>query len=594
MSSPKQLPGETLALIFHYLARKELYQCLLISHLWSAWAEARLYSDVTLKTLPRKTHIPLIQALKHRKHFIRRVEWLTKLGQEVLPASLLDILLDYHPVNTSESSSISFVKHQRNSGATLSYPLGPNRPALTHFSYHGEDRSWEFFDSILYRLSTLTNLELCFSRYSRGIETYIVDMDRILTAFPSLKDLSIVGWRFNYSSTKGAGLEDWGLVTIGTDEHDDTIAAPEVPHSLTSFTFNPLLMGRRGPDAFTFFRQLGNLRKICIGSQMDCDEYAKQSRPWAFGRALKRYCPKLEFIYTFGPVALWLFDLPILPSNKISHIEALVQEQTPPDVSGMTARRVQVLMKDRLEWRFRDQEQEELLEGEDVTPFFPQLKTLILGDDHSLSAQDLISLGVQARFLTRLEIESTFYSRGYASDMYDKDHPAAALAVGSTINHTADPTATRTMIEDRRLRKRRILDYRDVLLFLQLCPSLCHLSLKKVSIPFKYLVDDSHNNKSGTATTTSKDEMTPVIRPWACEKTLETLNIGFEFSNKQPEQHRLVWKHLGRFKNLRSLTFVRSPFSRNCSALIPSFSHGLEGLLEGGGPVRAAGDSVVA
>ncbi|KAG0376703.1 hypothetical protein BGX24_007350 [Mortierella sp. AD032] len=383
-------------------------------------------------------------------------------------------------------------------------------------------------------------------------------MDRILTAFPSLKDLSIVGWRFNYSPTKGAGLEDWGLVTTGTNEYDDTIAAPE----------------------------LGNLRKICIGSQMDYDEYAKQSRPWAFGRALKQYCPKLEFIYTFGPVALWLFDLPILPSNRISHIEALVQEQTPPDVSGMAARRVQVLMKDRLEWRFRDQEQEELLEGEDVKPFFPQLKTLILGDDHSLSAQDLISLGVQARFLTRLEIESTFYTRGYASDMYDKDHPAAALAVGSTINHTVDPMVTRTMIEDRRLRKRRIFDYRDVLLFLQLCSSLCHLSLKKVSIPFKYLVDDGHNNKSGTATTTSKDEMTPVIRPWACEKTLETLNIGFEFSNKQPEQHQLVWKHLGRFKNLRSLTFVRSPFSRNCSALIPSFSHGLEGLLEGGGPVR--------
>ncbi|KAG0273050.1 hypothetical protein BGZ95_011153 [Linnemannia exigua] len=586
MFSPKQLPPETLDVVFRYLARRELYQCLLVSHLWSAWAEARLYSDITLtlKNLLRKNHIPLIQALKHRKHFIRRIAWRIQFNEEVLPANLLDILFNYHPVNADESSSLSYVTHQRSSAVTLSYPLGPNLSALTHFSYVGEERSWEFFDSILYSLSSLTNLELNFLRQGRGMQTYIVDMDRILTAFPHLKDLSITGWRIGYSPTRGAGRKDRDLFITSAHEDDDTTTVPEVLHPLKSFTFNPLLMGNRGSDAFTFFRRLGNLKEICIRSEKGYDEYAKQSRPWAFGRALKRYCPKLEFIGTFGPVALWFFDLPILPPNKISHIAALVQEQIPPDVSGMSARQVQALMKDRLEWRFRDQEQDELLESNDVMALFPQLKTLIFGYGHALSAQDLISLGVQARFLTRLEIEYMCSGCNYASDMYDKDHPAAAVAVGSTIHPAADPTGTSRMIEDRRLRKRRVLDYRDVLLFLQLCPTLRHFSLTGVCIPFKYFVDVSNSNNSRTATTTANDEETPVIRPWACEGTLETLQIGFEFPDRQPEQHRLVWKHLGRFKNLRSLTFVRLPFSRNSSALIPSFSHGLEGLLEGRGP----------
>ncbi|KAF9129584.1 hypothetical protein BGW39_004022 [Mortierella sp. 14UC] len=570
MFTPKYLPAELLAYTFHYLARKELYQCLLVSHLWSIEAEARLYSDATLNQLLRN-HTSLIQSLKSRKHFLRRVHWRSHNGGEVAPADLLDILFDHQPENPGTGSSLSFVEQQMRSGAALSYPLGPNRPALTHFSYSGSDRSWGFFDSILYRLTSLTTLDLLFSLEGRALEAYIVDMDRILTAFPHLKRLSILGMMLKYSPTKGAGLKDRGLVAAQTD--DDATTGTGAQHPLESFTFNTSLMRRTGPDAFTFFRRLGNLKKIHVSSQMDDASHVQLCRPWAFGRALKRYCPKIESIGSYRPVVLWLFDLSILPSNKVSHLAALVPEIATPDISGMSARQVQMLMINRVVKRLRDQELQELLVGKDVEPFFPQLKSLILGYRHSFSAQDLISLGVQARHLTHVEIDYQFYV-DYALGMYDKDDPAAATAV--TVG-----SSEQMLIENRRLRKRRGIDTQDILLFLQLCPKLCHFSLTKISIPFKDLVDVG-NKYNNSTTTTSKKEEAPAIRPWACEGTLETLKIGFELSEKDPEAHRLVWSHLGRFKKLRSLTFVRTALPQNCSALIPSFSHGVECLFVGG------------
>ncbi|KAF9910378.1 hypothetical protein EC991_006643 [Linnemannia zychae] len=400
-------------------------------------------------------------------------------------------------------------------------------------------------------------------------------MGRILSAFRYLKRLSIIGTGFTYSSTEEVSLEDRGPDITGMD--NDATTGTGSQHPLESFTFNVFLMWCTGPDAFKFFRRLRNLKNINVSCLLDFSECTRKSRPWAFGRALKKYCPKIETIGSYGPVALWLFDLPILPSSKVSRFTALVPEHSPPDVLGLSTRQVRALMKDRLVERLWNQEREELLEGHDAEPFFPQLKSLILRHSYSFSAQDLISLGVQARFLTHVEIEYQIYGNSYALGMYDKDDPASI--------YTATVGSSESMlIEDRRLRKRRGISTQDIMLFLQLCSSLSYFSLTKFSIPFKGLVGvgNNKNNSNSISTATLKKEEAAVIQPWACEGTLETLKIGFELSETDPEEHRLVWKHLGRFKKLRSLAFVRTALCRGRSALIPSFSHGIEGLFAGG------------
>ncbi|KAK3844584.1 MAG: hypothetical protein J3R72DRAFT_488650 [Linnemannia gamsii] len=604
MSASRQtLPAEILALIFRYLEQEDLYECLLVSHLWHAEAEARLYSDVILDALLDDNTL-LVQAVKNRKHLLRRVEWRAFDVGVILALDLLDILLDYHhPVDddgdVNTSHLFSFIEQEQEDyycattpTTRLSHPLGPNRPALTHFSYRGSDSSWRLFDSILYELTTLVSLDLDFAREDWATEAYTIDMDKILDAFPHLRNLTIVGWMHKYGSTWTTQLEDFSRLSLQTSDNDATNGSGGVqPHRLESFTFNSLLTWRNGPDAFTFFSRLANLRKIVIRSKASSIEAAQRSRPWAFGRALKQFCPNLESIDSSGQVALWLFDLPILPSNRISHITALVPDPSPSDVLGKPARQARPATKRSLAMRLRDQEWEELLEGKGgIEPFFPQLKALILGWDHTLSAQDLISLGVQARFLTYLEINYQPANPSYVWGMHDKDAAAYAdedvMFKPILISMGSDQS-----IEDRRLRKRRKIEDQDVMLFLQHCSSLRHFALTKYNIPFKnLLVERDDNDNAGTTPKTTAtasvdveaDDEEPSIRPWACEDTLEYLHIGFELSDNEPEQHRLVWKHLGRFKKLTCLVFARAPLYWDRLALIPSVSHGVEGLLNGG------------
>ncbi|KAG0273051.1 hypothetical protein BGZ95_011154 [Linnemannia exigua] len=610
MSALRQpLPAEILALIFHYLEQEDLYECLLVSHLWHTEAEIRLYSDVTLDALQENSTL-LVQAVKNRKHLLRRVEWRAFDVGVILALDLMDILLDHRPpaddngdINTDYL--FSFIKQEQEDyyGTTtpaatttttaLSHPLGPNRPALTHFSYSGSDASWRLFDSILYELTTLVSLDLDFAREGWATEAYTIDMDKILDSFPHLRNLSIVGWMHKYGSTQTTRLEDVSHLSLQTSDNGTTNGSGGIrQHRLESFTFTSLLMWREGSDAFTFFSRLANLREIVIRSRASSIEAARRSRPWTFGRALKRFCPKLESIDSSGQVALWLFDLPILPSDKISHITALIPDPSPKDMSGVSARQVQPATKTDLATRLRDQEWEELLEGKGgVEPFFPQLKTLILGWDHTLSAQDLISLGAQPQFLTHLEINYQPGNPSYVWGMHDRD----AADVDEDVMFKPFNLFMESedkLIEDRRLRKRRKIEDQDVMLFLQHCSSLRHFALTKYNIPFKNLVqgNDNDNNTGTTKKTTAvgaeeeeeEKEEGPSIRRWACEDTLETLHIGFEFSINEPEQHRLVWNHLGRFKKLTCLTFARAPLHWDRLALIPSVSYGVEGLLNGG------------
>ncbi|OAQ32770.1 hypothetical protein K457DRAFT_153249 [Linnemannia elongata AG-77] len=215
--------------------------------------------------------------------------------------------------------------------------------------------------------------------------------NRILVTFPYLKDLSIDGWMHAYAAAAAK----------------DTVTEEESQYRLETLTFDPRLLCREGPDAFMFSKRLGNLKRIQVKSLLSPYDCFQKSRPWAFGRALKEHCSKLESVETSGTVALWLYDLPILLPSQISHIISLTGQvdtsvQRPDGASAEVAPAMMTV--EQLRQRVQEQEYKELLAGKEAVPFFPQLKRLVMGVDHSFSLQDLISLGVQASTLTSLEI----------------------------------------------------------------------------------------------------------------------------------------------------------------------------------------------
>ncbi|KAG0284062.1 hypothetical protein BGZ96_011559 [Linnemannia gamsii] len=517
---------------------------MIVSRLWYAEAEARLYSAVQFDSL-HKHYEGLIAAVTVRKHHIRRVAW-SHIGGETAVPELLDILLDYRPDEheaemTGQPPTLPVV-----------FPLGPNRPALTHLSYHGNNPSWQFFDSVLFSLMSLVSLDLLFYQTARakGAEGYHMDMGRILATFPHLKHLGITGWIARYVPPTTTLSEDYrGSIHAMSQEESGEQCR------LESFTFYPGLMGKNGRDASLFFRRLGNLKKIFVLPHMSNFGVPELGRPWNLD-----FCPKLESIEARGSLALWIFDLPIVPYYKMFHLTSLAGEPSPQDIEGMSDVQVQEMTKKRQIQRLQDQEVGELLEGKGADPFFPQLQSLILGQDHCLSAQDLISLGVQARFLTDLEIQVSSDYNVYW-EMYDLD--AAGF----------HPTAANYSLIDKmkQLRIRRQFTSRDLMLFLQVCSSLVRFSMTKHSILFEDLLVDN-NDKA-------------VIQPWACEGTLESLTIGFDLLANQPKDHALVWSHLGRFKKLRSLSFPHTlpPSKKGRSGLVPCPVYGVESLLTGRG-----------
>ncbi|KAF9906150.1 hypothetical protein EC991_000946 [Linnemannia zychae] len=589
MPTSTPLPIEILSYIFLYLEPLDLYQCLVVSRVWHAQAEAQLYSDVLLDVNYGPCN-PLLSALKTRRHLLRSLHWRYSSARSTGPQfDLMDILLDYRPHDTAgndqgdhggdislddghsiqddidsgeddsdeyNSSSSERLKHFT---ATLANKLGPNRPiALKKFSFVGSGVHRIVLESMIYCLTTLTTLELSFV-YSPTAKVHRVDVERILESLPCLKELVIEGWMHDYvsveeSAAARAQSKDYGhqMASAGT-----TTMGSKTPYRLEKFTFDVKLTHRAGPDAFGIFKRMGNLKRIRIKSFTSQYECAQMSRPWALGRVLREFCPGLEAIETEGCVALWLFDLPILPSltTPQQHGAAALEKEM-----GVTLQ--------QLRRRLQEQEEEELLRGQTAVPFFPQLRELEFGPENTFTYQDLISLGVQARFLTTLTIQYEEPQRNLLWELYEIEAPYART---SSTTSASGGFVEEALIEAMRLRKRRPFIPRDLVLFLWHCSSLRHLSVSNVSIPSQYLAD--------LADTEQGTEEAPhqlFTRPWACEATLETLSIRIHVETIQRKTcHALVWGHLGRLRNLRSLNL-------RFSKLDPSFSHGIEDLLIGG------------
>ncbi|KAK3834671.1 MAG: hypothetical protein JOS17DRAFT_737399 [Linnemannia elongata] len=464
---------------------------------------------------------------------------------------------------------------------------GPNRPALQHFTFTEDYLTGTLLETVLFNLTptTLTTLEV-YIKHAGPTQSYEVDVEMILDTYPYLKDLCLDGLVLRYTSMRRS--EDYAVssasafVTTGATKEPEIVDIHQ-EHRLEALTCGPNLLSREGADAFLFVKRLGNLKKIRVRSTTVYAECAPKSRPWDFGRALKAHCPKLESIDIEGPVVFWLFDLPIVPYDQLPHITAMVQ-QNPDYLMAVPEELAQLLKDKRLKLQLLDQEQEELLEGKTAIPFFPRLKKLVVDGDHSLSVQDLFSLGVQGQFLTHLEILRPPTRHAEPWEVYDKDDKNIDSAPTSALLSAVGPRAIR-MVELRRLQLRRSFDSRDVMLFLQLCPSLRFLSVTGCSVTYESLVDSyiaALTSTTGSSTGRDGVGATPFIRPWACEDTLETLKIGLDVPRDFPkEHHAALWKYLGRFKKLRHLSLV--PTLKPRWVLIPTFDHGVEGLFPEGG-----------
>ncbi|KAF9903495.1 hypothetical protein EC991_003778 [Linnemannia zychae] len=597
---PMSLPAEILAIVFCYLTRKELHHCLFVSQLWHSEAEARLYKNITLNPLYER-HDSLIPALMTRKSLIRRVQW-NEVNQRTPAADLYNILLGYRPDDIITINNNGGLDHptmrqlvpppHRPGPPSIAPPprngkmSAPNHamkayghnhhntPTLTQLSYVGDLYSLKVLESVIFHATNLTVLELNFLYTSLGsVGAFIVDVEKILATLPLLKELSVSGPKHVYPA----------MATPSKDEGGDYLASLELMSGITAlttnsttraplyrlelFTFDRPLMRRQGPGAFLFFSRLGNLTRIVVRSPLSSSQDIQDCRPWDVGRALRDHCPKIESIEMEGIIPLWLFDLParISDSSVLSGKNSYLQVIT------------QLMEKDR----------RELLEGRTAAePFFPQLKSLVARPGHTLSAQDLILLGVQAQFLTHVEIYVP-HSMPRVWKLYDKEAVAASANANAAANISVPDEDS--YMEDRRLGRRGPICGRDVALFLRHCSSLRCFRLSGAYFVYYQDLTDTletfttvrtfHNSITRTKRMT---KATPIIQPWACERTLETLKIRLITARDRPEEHALIWKHLGRLKKLRSLTLIPMTYSLKQSSPISSPDLVVEGLVEGG------------
>ncbi|KAK3834670.1 MAG: hypothetical protein JOS17DRAFT_847079 [Linnemannia elongata] len=208
MAMPGQFPPEILSVIFRYLAPQDLSRRLRVSRLWHAKAEPQLSRNMVLE--PGMILSQQLLAAYSRKHLIRRVEFTSSSGDTVHLSDILDFLLDFrqHPKHHMFNDDVARASKSSKRKATIPFPipLGLNRPTLKHFSHKGYHQSWRLFDAILYSLTALVSLDLDFiSDCHLPCANNVVDLDRILTGFPRLKHLGIIGTMVEYVPSMAAG-----------------------------------------------------------------------------------------------------------------------------------------------------------------------------------------------------------------------------------------------------------------------------------------------------------------------------------------------------------------------------------------------------
>ncbi|KAK3834700.1 MAG: hypothetical protein JOS17DRAFT_737483 [Linnemannia elongata] len=595
------LPPEILSPIFSHLPLASLPSCALVSRLWYHESKPHLFSAETLHLKVLHSQTPpggtkpeqgiarlcspeYIAAIKDNKRYLRSVACNLTKWNELPIAEVLEILFDCPreslPFSVDETDSgdtwidldraaavaaafptTATMADDNGAAATTTtttpssskvvpgIPLGPNRPALREFMYNGEIRSTWLFETIIYNLPTLTTLDIQLGVYDVDRpQSACLDIDMILDALPRLKSLVIAGYEYYYADNTPSSTSTTAMTGTTTMQF----------HPLESLKFTPLLMTRSVANTLATFRRLGNLKSIFISDIYPY--YSPVTQPaklGEFSQILQRCCPKIERVESDGPVALWLCRLPPT-SPSCEKIRLLSDSGTG---SGAGARE----SDEDFDVIFAYKEREEILTNhQEITLFFPQLKTLISRGYQTLGAQDLLALAVsRSQFLTHIEIGPGYYWNGAFELLQDtRSYLPSSPSVEGIDQITVYPPGPMASSEKRWMRRRRMCSSLDYQLVLETCSALQVVSFP-CGIPFHHMVDDPSDANG------MRPRMT---RKWACEETIETLNIGFVLSTALKDDHRLIWRHLGRLRKLRCLTLTHSN-------LIPSLDFGISELV---------------
>ncbi|KAF9202269.1 hypothetical protein BGZ49_007553 [Haplosporangium sp. Z 27] len=351
---------------------------------------------------------------------------------------------------------------------------GPDRPMVRSFKLSGTLDSIQRFNDILFNLTSLTTLDLNWWPYSLEVKTNDMELDRILESLPNLKYLSMRGCDFESILPQSPALDSNGAM-----------------YKLRRFAFEVDLLSM--PRSFLqFFRRLGNLTTIEVYGY---DQWLEKIDSKAIADILKESCKKVERILTSGLVPLYLYILP--PSVEVTNL--VLRGDTP---SGQ--RRIEELQRQQCE------------EAEEI---FPRLTTFISTLSCILSAEDLRCLSVQAEFLTVVDLSKPLSD---ADDPYEED----------------DPTIDIYLQRNSGAQARHIIRSLDIQLFLENCRHLRHFGAERRTINLidmtppdksKSLPEACHNSFSN-----GKLQVVREAKPWACEGTLERLEIGFRVFNQNP------------------------------------------------------------
>lgn len=598
---PPPLPPEILSPIFAHLPLTSLLSCALVSRLWYYESKSHLFSAETFQLKRLRPQIPpggtkpaqalaglyspaYIAAIKDNKRYLRSVACHLTTRSDLSIAEVLEILFDCPrellPFSVDETNSgdtwndldraaavvaaipiVATIADDNGAAATMtatpssskvvpSIPLGPNRPALQVFMYDGEIKSTWLFETMIYNLPTLTTLDIHLGQYYPDLpQSICLDIDMILDSLPRLKSLVIAGYGHHYADNAPSSSVST-TATTGTTTMQ--------LHPLESFKFTPLLTKRSTANTLATFRRLGNLKSIFISAKYTYDPVIRQAKPGEFGQILQRCCPKIERVETNGSLALWLCRLPPSPPP----FEDIRSLSTSGTGTGAGTRE----LYEGPDVILRHQEREDFLTNyQEFTLFFPQLKALIAEGYQTVGAQDLHALTVsRSPFLTHLEIGNGngSYWSGAFELLQDTRPYLPSPSVEGIDQITVYPPGPMAKSEKRWMRWRRecsTLDYQRVL---ETCSALRVVSLP-YGIPFRHMVDDSSDTDGVGLRMT---------RRWACEGTIETLHLGFVLSTARRDDHRLIWRHLGRLRKLRCLTLKHSN-------LIPSLDFGISELV---------------
>ncbi|OAQ32750.1 hypothetical protein K457DRAFT_15823 [Linnemannia elongata AG-77] len=599
---PLPLPGEVLSVVLSHLSTKDLFQCIQVSALWYHEALPHLYRTVTINKRDGIPPFPLhLPAILSNRHLIHHVDWFIfrdftrggfpngPLPVQVFETDLLEVLLDY---KLPESLPLSEWIDKTDQGgkddlrkSALPLRPGPNRPlrlkSLTLLGY---------FQRINLLENTLEHLSMSLTFLRLMVQgAYMANLEWLLETLPLLKHLSLEGdlIQFLPPSPRPSSYSDTNTITNSTVESDQS------HYPLETLTFMSALMTRPGPTSFDIFKRLPNLKNIRIIETQSWYRHPDGVRPGEFGRVLEKYCPKLERIETDGAVPVWFFRLPPLsPAIRTTmrkleqeHAEQLAQLRAEEFQlrggmwsTSVAPRAANVLLQKQLEQQEREDLVFQALAGRIKQSYFRNLKRLEMRD-HTLSAQDLVCLGIQAQFLTHVTLQRQLYTSSQVWNLYETD--PEVVGQGEDAKITASSATVNNPEKLARMRRRSPIQSRDVLFFLEVCASLQHFSAGPIAVYFDEMLEhedndsdsEDHESQEGFVRSADGDGRDRRrIQRWACEGSLESLEIGFVLETTNPNDHRLVWAHLGRFRKLRSLTL-------GGSNLIPSLKHGIGALV---------------